>query len=120
MEDIHSVGNQKYEKSAEVKEAPIRRAFVLLSLAPMFLVKLTIVILCQIYYSLLAIVYLVLPRSLKDIRGQLAVVGAIWFRLFDPVFYSIAMTFTLEIDLHGIGDGRQQWHRTRNMHRIST
>lgn len=77
MEDVHSFHTRTYDKSEPLDgPTPIGRALTILALLPSIVLKTSFVILMEIFYILRELFYLMVPRPLKDIRGQLAAVGA--------------------------------------------
>lgn len=78
MDDVHTFHKYSYEKADDLKELSLaRKIYVLLPLLPGLLVKTLIIAVLQLYYLLLGGFHLIAPRTLKDIRGQLAAVGLI-------------------------------------------
>lgn len=77
MDDVHTFHTRSYDKADEIKElSVIRRIIMITTLLPGIIVKTLIVAVLQLWYLLLGAFHLIVPRKLKDIRGQLAVVGA--------------------------------------------
>lgn len=78
MDDVHSFHEHSYEKADDLEEPGLaRRIYLILTLVPGLIVKTLIIVVLQLYYLLLGGFHLIVPRTLKDIRGQLAVVGLI-------------------------------------------
>lgn len=99
MDDVHKFHEHSYEK-ADVLEDPglARRIFLILPLVPILIVKTLIIVVLQLYYLLLGGFHLIVPRTLKDIRGQLAAVGLIQTKQLN--FNDVDIQF--EICLHHI------------------
>lgn len=83
MDDVHSFHTRSYEKanSDDFEISPMRRTLVLLSVLPSLIVKTLFVLAAEIYYLLEAIFHFFVPKTLKDIRGQLAAVSEKLFPL---------------------------------------
>lgn len=77
MDDIQSIHTRAYSKSTDFVEeiTPIQRAVTLGKALPSLIVKTLIVHVAAVYYLLLSLYHYFVPRELKDIRGQLAVVS---------------------------------------------
>lgn len=77
MDDVQNFHTRSYEKADDMpKQSVLQKVFIVLPILPALLVKTLIVFVLESYYILLAAFHLVVPKKLKDIRGQLAVVGA--------------------------------------------
>ncbi|XP_031626085.1 17-beta-hydroxysteroid dehydrogenase 13-like [Contarinia nasturtii] len=75
MDDVHSFHTRKYEKADELQEPNfIRKSLVLLQILPGLVLKTLIIVVLELYYLLLAVFHLIVPKPLKEIRGKLAVV----------------------------------------------
>lgn len=75
MDDIHTFHTRSYEAAAALGDlSPSNRTLLMLKLAPILIVKTLIVVVLELFYLLLAAFHLVVPKKLKDIRGQLAAV----------------------------------------------
>lgn len=76
MDDIQSIHTRTYAKSTDIQEiSSLQRALTIGKAFPSLLVKTLIVTAVAIYYLLLALFHYFVPKSLKDIRGQLAAVS---------------------------------------------
>lgn len=86
MDDIHTFHKRSYEAAGNFGDLSTSdRAIMLAKLAPLFILKTLLVIALELFYLLLAAFHLIVPKKLKDIRAQLAVVGVIvrktaWFQ----------------------------------------
>lgn len=76
MDDIQSIHTRAYSKSTDFGEiTPLKRGVTLGKALPSLIVKTLIVNVVAIYYLLLQLFHYFVPKSLNDIRGQLAVVS---------------------------------------------
>lgn len=76
MDNIQSINSYTYTKSVDLEEiTAIQRAFTIGKVLPSLVLKTLIVSVAAIYYLLLAVYHYFIPKALKDIRGQLAVVS---------------------------------------------
>lgn len=74
---VQTFHTQSYEKAKEIRRLTLaQRAIILLPLLPSLILKALIVTVLALFYLLLPIVQLFLPKRLIDIRGHLAVVSA--------------------------------------------
>lgn len=77
MEDIHSFHTRNYDKASKFNVAsPLQRILTLLPLLPSIIAKTLLVVLLEIFFVLLELFHLIVPKPMKNIRGQLAAVGA--------------------------------------------
>lgn len=76
MEDVHSFHTRVYDKSEDLKKINIlKRIFLYAKTFPILIVKLLVVGIVLIYELLKQILFWIVPKPLRDIRGQLAVVS---------------------------------------------
>lgn len=77
MDDLHSFHKQQYEKSADLEKLTRWQRFVILvKVLPRLVVKLVIVVLAELYYSIIRPMYRYFVPKAMNIRGQVAVVSA--------------------------------------------
>lgn len=75
---IKTFGEQSYSKAEELDlPPPSQRVLLILKVLPGLIIKSLIVLVLPFYFLLLHIFHLFVPKTLKDIRGQLAAVGSI-------------------------------------------
>lgn len=76
MDDIQGFASKSYEIAQKVPELTIaQHANIIFVVVPGILVKTVICIVVSLFYILRSLFYLIVPKPLKDIRGQLAVVS---------------------------------------------
>lgn len=76
MDDKPSIRTPTYDKSNDLKEPKLwKRLLTVAKAAPLFIIKLLIVTFALIFETLQQIFFCFVPRRLKNIRGQLAVVS---------------------------------------------
>lgn len=76
MDDIQSIHTRAYSKSTDFGEiTPLKRAVTLGIALPSLIVKALIVNVVAMYHLWLQLYHYFVPKALKDIRGQLAVVS---------------------------------------------
>lgn len=98
MDDIHTFHTRSYEAAGDLRHSfSSNRTLMMVKLAPIFIVKTLIVIVLELFYLLLAVFHLIVPKKLKDIRGQLAAVGVI---LRKNSRASMTLTFDLKFTSH--------------------
>lgn len=76
MDDVHTFHTRAYDKSVDFEEQSLlQRAIKIAPAVPNLIVKTSIVICALIYHLVQQILHCFVPKPLKDIRGQLAVVS---------------------------------------------
>lgn len=114
MDDVHSFHTRSYEKADYEEPTPMRRTLVILSVLPSLIVKTLFVVGAEIYFLLETIFHYFVPKTLKDIRGQLAAVSEKWFPS-RVKYVQWHWHLTSIYNLYHIGNWRQQRHRTGNL-----
>lgn len=72
--------NRIYEKSKDLERiSSLQRFIIIAKVFPSLFVKFIIVVIWEIFYTLRACFYLIVPPPLIDIRGQLAAVSVMLF-----------------------------------------
>lgn len=78
MDDLHSFHKRQYNKSADLEKLTRWQRFVLLmKVLPRLIVKIVIVVIAEIYYTLIRPIYRFFVPKAMNIRGQVAVVSVI-------------------------------------------
>lgn len=76
MDDVLSFHTRAYSKSDDLKKTELwKRAITLVQALPILIIKLFIVTIAMIFELFNQIFHCFVPKSLNDIRGQLAVVS---------------------------------------------
>lgn len=76
MDDIQSFHTRSYDKSEDLEEVtPLQRAITIIKVLPILIFKSLILGFVFIFYSLKAVFHLFVPKTMSDIRGQLAAVS---------------------------------------------
>lgn len=76
MEDIHGFLSKSYDKAAEVPEPTLSDKILFhIGVAPVVVLKILAVLLLSIFDLLRSLFYLIVPKTLKDIRGHVVVVS---------------------------------------------
>ena len=76
MDDIQSIHTRAYNKSIDLEAiTPFQRAVTIGKALPSLIVKTIILHFAAIYYLLLSLYHYFVPKPLKNIHGQLAVVS---------------------------------------------
>lgn len=100
MEDVHTFHTRNYDRSELFKDPTLMQRFLtLLPVLPSIVLKTLAVILLEIFYVLRELFHFMVPRTLKDIRGQLAAVGVKLAQKFNGIGIGIKLgTFDLYFD----------------------